>query len=782
LQQYLAAQAGTAAQTVPQQPLDPGQQRWAEAATPAGMEAFGLQRPDSSAGVASSLQHNAMYGNQFMAPPFGVPDMMTGQLRPPSTGLFDSGAMTTFRPNVVNAPSPGAAPATPGPEPRRESSNGNLGPNEYYDPPAATLTENKPPEEKKALTILDPKTGRPINVNERPSRQLQIVNPATGETISKDDKPLVQREFPVVESRRQQIIDPRTGLPIVAGAPEPVPAPAPPAPVQKTKFQIVDPRTGKIVEPQVALAMEEANSADVARPVVNTPVKAPDQSGLLGTPATPNNTESKQSSPGRVHKSPSSTGSTALMANEIFSAWDEAEGTNSPQRDDHGRAGRHKGPTGRALGLFSYAPNSVNDIVPGSAAISISGVALVPEARVPPSPPKAPEPQPALEVVVEQQPPQAPPPVEEVEQKAVEAPKPKVAAKHLPVEEDIKRLISSLTVLNAESASGSLAALVWKQQSELRCLADCLLQRVVTEPAVVEPLAMVLQSLRDRSVVPSFEMEEDGKKFQFDLKRAVMERTQAEFDSLPQDLEIEGDDGKEARNKVKGVMAFLGQLFLRQFTTTKILKMVVSSMLFRRERPDEVHLEAVCLLLKATGASLESTQLGLKLLDDFCIRLKELRSKFEQGPEAFHEKTLSAIESLMDARKRKWVSKRTNRLKDQLKSVPTNTSDGRPRLLSRGEGVAADGTAQAAPDATSPGNGPAASPAADGSPVPDAPADPVPEKVKAAYIPPGQVERASFVRETEARPVESAPTEKPDLKAVKKGLRPVTLRSSAKGK
>jgi len=253
---------------------------------------------------------------------------------------------------------------------------------------------------------------------------------------------------------------------------------------------------------------------------------------------------------------------------------------------------------------------------------------------------------------------------------------------------------------------------------------------------------------------------------------------------------VETEVVRASKNQVRAVISLLGHLFLRAFTTAKILKVVVSSILFRTDRPHEVHVDAVCAMLRSTGSTLDNSQIGSKLLDDFLLRLKELRAKWLEGFDAYGEQVANAIDGLIDARSNKWIVKQRSRLKDVLKRdpalPPTIAADNRPRVLSREQITSPSGgtpNVGAAADLGWPSN---ASMSGLESNVPDLDGDGrdflliSPTGADAPELgdktsPTSRSERVNSGKDEEAV--------KPEVKApAKKGLRPGGLRPGARGK
>merc|ERR1712039_481282 len=160
-----------------------------------------------------------------------------------------------------------------------------------------------------------------------------------------------------------------------------------------------------------------------------------------------------------------------------------------------------------------------------------------------------------------------------------------------------------------------------------------------------------------KSETPGFPNPEGGKPTTF--KSALLNVVQNEFEDMPQTLaptpekekELEREEfqarASEHKKRFLANMRFIGNLFLRQLLTSKIIAGVIQELL-RLDSPDQIPeehvVECVCELLRNVGSALEANPIGKNALVNVCGRMKELKGKtHKDGKASFSKRIQFAI-------------------------------------------------------------------------------------------------------------------------------------------
>ncbi|CAD7941745.1 unnamed protein product [Amoebophrya sp. A120] len=111
-------------------------------------------------------------------------------------------------------------------------------------------------------------------------------------------------------------------------------------------------------------------------------------------------------------------------------------------------------------------------------------------------------------------------------------------------------------------------------------------------------------------------------------------------------------DDQKKKERLLGNMKFIGQLFLRKLLSQRIVRSVVSELIYPvRGDPGELSIECVCMLLKNVGKTLEASSSGKEYLSTFMARLRELLRKQ-------HSKRIKfAIQDVLDLADNKWLER-----------------------------------------------------------------------------------------------------------------------------
>jgi len=105
-------------------------------------------------------------------------------------------------------------------------------------------------------------------------------------------------------------------------------------------------------------------------------------------------------------------------------------------------------------------------------------------------------------------------------------------------------------------------------------------------------------------------------------------------------------------------MKFIGNLFLRKLLALKVIGKVVYELIGSKYAPPGEHkIECVCELLTTIGHGLENQDhqdQGMKLMDQFTGRLKELKATKIDGKAAYPRRVQFKIQDLLDLRENSW--------------------------------------------------------------------------------------------------------------------------------
>jgi len=186
-----------------------------------------------------------------------------------------------------------------------------------------------------------------------------------------------------------------------------------------------------------------------------------------------------------------------------------------------------------------------------------------------------------------------------------------------------------------------------------------------------------------KSEMPEFPSEDGGRPVTF--KSALLNVVQNEFESMPTTLnplpeelrQYEGEELEFQKGKLKARvlanMRFIGNLFLRELLTSKIISSIVTELMMMEsaESPEEHIVECVCELLSSIGYTLESMPVGKASLVQVCGRLKDLKGKkLKDGKSVYSKRLQFLIQDLLDARADGWkvkVFKKTAKTKEEVR-------------------------------------------------------------------------------------------------------------------
>jgi len=217
----------------------------------------------------------------------------------------------------------------------------------------------------------------------------------------------------------------------------------------------------------------------------------------------------------------------------------------------------------------------------------------------------------------------------------------------------------------------NLASIDLQTHDELETVIRILLTKALREPHYSETYADMVYALRMR--YPEFPPEsQDGKPVSF--TRVLLGICQAEFESLPAKLgltkeemgtlprdELE-EEFKSRKASLLATMRFVGNLFLRQLLSTKVIGRIIHDLMELQEAEshgvDQHLVEAACELLRAAGHTLDSTPQGGLLISRFFERIEEVYGGGDDSTyPALQKRIVFKIQDLQELRKNAWIAK-----------------------------------------------------------------------------------------------------------------------------
>lgn len=118
----------------------------------------------------------------------------------------------------------------------------------------------------------------------------------------------------------------------------------------------------------------------------------------------------------------------------------------------------------------------------------------------------------------------------------------------------------------------------------------------------------------------------------------------------------------QQKKKFLANMKFIGNLYLQQLLTTKIVASIVGELVGTTKQedvvPEEHVVECICELLSAIGFTLESTALGKDCVAQVCGRMMDLKSRKKKDGKGLLSKRIQFnIQDVLDMRSKGWTKK-----------------------------------------------------------------------------------------------------------------------------
>jgi len=205
---------------------------------------------------------------------------------------------------------------------------------------------------------------------------------------------------------------------------------------------------------------------------------------------------------------------------------------------------------------------------------------------------------------------------------------------------------------------------------EIQIVIGLIFKKALNEPHYCETYASMVFMLKGE--MPSFPNPEGGKDVTF--KSILLNVCQAEFENMPRTLNTEEDakncDPEELKFKQlkqKGRflanMKFIGNLFLQQLLTTKIVSSIISDLVGSAGGaadvvPEEHVVECICELLTAIGYTLEAMPAGKECVTQVCGRMLDLKNRKTADKKGLLSKRIQfQIQDVLDMRGAGWTKK-----------------------------------------------------------------------------------------------------------------------------
>lgn len=233
---------------------------------------------------------------------------------------------------------------------------------------------------------------------------------------------------------------------------------------------------------------------------------------------------------------------------------------------------------------------------------------------------------------------------------------------------EVNSLLNKVCPDNLEVIVGHVANTEVQSVAELELLITLIFKKALAEPHYCETYADMVEALRQR--VPEFEAKDGGKPITF--KAVLLNATQTEFESLADVLRISPEElsgldleeieylKKKRKDRVLANMKFIGNLFLRKLLSSKILSAVIRDLAGCEDEqsvPEEPMVECLCELITSIGFTLEETPAGRAAIVQVVGRLKELKSRKEDGRSLYCKRVQFTIQDVLDCRDAGWQKK-----------------------------------------------------------------------------------------------------------------------------
>jgi len=234
---------------------------------------------------------------------------------------------------------------------------------------------------------------------------------------------------------------------------------------------------------------------------------------------------------------------------------------------------------------------------------------------------------------------------------------------------ELKSLMNKVCPENVVTIAGRIVNTAIGTVEELELLIKLIFDKALAEPHYCEAYADMIFVLK--TSMPQFPSEKANKPVTF--RAALISKCQNEFESLSSRLLVDAEEianldvddveclRKRKKDRVLANMKFIGQLFLREMLSAKIIGSVIEDLAQCKkveEVPEEPMVECICELLTNIGYTLESSPIGASSLDVVCSHLADLKCRRVEASKCLFGKRIQfAIQDLLDVRAAGWTKK-----------------------------------------------------------------------------------------------------------------------------
>jgi hypothetical protein len=249
------------------------------------------------------------------------------------------------------------------------------------------------------------------------------------------------------------------------------------------------------------------------------------------------------------------------------------------------------------------------------------------------------------------------------------APEPKHAEGETDRMDDLKRsmvdLLNKVCPDTVAYVAAKIAELKVASVEELRLVISLIFKKALAEPHYCGTYADLVFTLKGQMLeLPS---PDGGKPVSF--KICLINSCQTEFETMPKAFVVSAEEASKTeaaeleyqmkllKDRVLANMKFIGQLFMRQLITSRIIGYVLVSMVQSPDSlPEEHMIECTCELLAAVGQSLETSAYGQDRVTKVCDRLLDLKTRLDaNATQAYCKRIQFRIQDVLEMKEANWV-------------------------------------------------------------------------------------------------------------------------------
>ena len=220
----------------------------------------------------------------------------------------------------------------------------------------------------------------------------------------------------------------------------------------------------------------------------------------------------------------------------------------------------------------------------------------------------------------------------------------------------VKGILNKITPENFEKLTLQLVDLGIDTPEKLRELISEIFGKSVQEPGYCPTYSDLCKVLSER--VSEFKVE--GQKKAVSFKRVLLNTCQEEFTKASSKAgPPEGYAGTEAawamkmKNTFLGTMKLIGELGNKQMVPEKITHFCMQALLNDAEAHDDDKIEALCMMVRTVGKTLDKSERSKQLLEGYISRVKMLAQD-----KRLQSRIRFLLQQIVELRDNKWVPRR----------------------------------------------------------------------------------------------------------------------------